>query len=157
MPRETHPKKEIAALSSAHARFTLAAQTDSLSLMDTARDLNLVLFYFVGARPAQRHGARRTMQRFFQCDHDVGFDISATFSCSLSPAASPESRPAAAAAKERLKEIAKAGAIELKLSPAIAAPLVESAAGLLAPALLPAGRRLESARSIPIRTKLIVC
>src|SRR5206468_5933476 len=47
MSRQTHAKKEIAAFSAACARFALTAQADSLSFMNAARDLNLVIFDFI--------------------------------------------------------------------------------------------------------------
>ena len=47
MSRQTHAQKEIAAFAAAGARFTLTAQTDSLSFVNAARNLNLVILHFV--------------------------------------------------------------------------------------------------------------
>src|SRR5882724_11699771 len=156
MSSQAHAKKKIAAFSSARARFALTAQTDSLSFVNAARDLNLIIFHFIRASAAQRDCSGRSVQCFFKCDHDVGFDIGATFRCRLTSAKSTESRTAAATAEECFEEVAESRSVELELnSAAIAAPLIKSAAGLLS-LPLPARRRLEPARSIPIRAKLIV-
>src|SRR5204863_1433833 len=65
-----------------------------------------------------------------------------------------ECRSTSSAAEKRLEEIAEAGPAKLELdSTAIAAPLIKSAAGLLS---LPLWWRLETARPIPIGSKLIV-
>src|SRR6266404_4691649 len=156
MSSQAHSKKKIAAFSSARARFALTAQTDSLSFMNAARDLNLVIFHFIRAGPAQRDCSGRSVQRFFKCDHDVGFDIGATLRSRLTSAKSAESRAAAATAEKCFEEVAEPRSVELELnSAAIAAPLIKSAAGLLS-LPLPVGRWLEPTRTIPIRAELIV-
>ena len=97
------------------------------------------------------------MQRFFQRNHDVGFDIGPALRCGLTSAESAESGTAATAPEERFEEIAEAGAAEFELHAAtVASPLVKSAAGLLSFPLLPAGWRLKSAGPVPIRSELIV-
>src|SRR5438034_7489626 len=156
MSSQAHAKKKIAAFSSARARFALTAQTDSLSFMNAARDLNLVILHFIRASTAQRDCSGRSVQRFFKWDHDVGFDIGAALRRRLTSAKSAESRAAAATAEESFEEVAEPRSVELELnSAAIAAPLIKSAAGLLS-LPLPVRRRLEPARSIPIRAELIV-
>src|SRR6266436_1706128 len=156
MSSQAHAKKKIAAFSSARARFALTAQTDSLSFVNAARDLNLIIFHFIRASAAQRDCSGRSVQCFFKCDHDVGFDIGATFRCRLTSAKSTESRTAAATAEECFEEVAEPRSVELELnSAAIAAPLIKSAAGLLS-LPLPVRRWLEPTRTIPIRAELIV-
>src|SRR6266705_6169211 len=155
MSSQAHAKKKIAAFSSARARFALTAQTDSLSFMNAARDLNLIILHFIRASTAQRDCSGRSVQRFFKCDHDVGFDIGAALRRRLTSAKSAESRAAAATAEECFEEVAEPRSVELELnSPAIAAPLIKSAAGLLS-LPLPVRRWLEPARTIPIRAELI--
>ena len=94
------------------------------------------------------------MQRFFQRDHDIGFDIRSTLRRGLTSAKSSECRAAATAAEKRFEEIAESRSPELELDPAtIAAPLMKPTARLLR---FPAGWRLEPARPIPIGAELIV-
>src|SRR4029077_13442629 len=156
MSRQAHSKRKIAAFSSARARFPLTAQTDSLSFMNAAWDLNLIILHFIRASPAQRDCSGRSVQRFFKCDHDVGFDVGAAFRRRVTSAKSAESRATAAAAEECFEEVAEAGSVELELnSAAIAAPLIKAAAGLLS-LPLPVRRWLEPARTIPISAELIV-
>src|SRR5205809_1032233 len=147
---------EIAALTSARARFALTAQTDSLSFMNAARDLNLIILHFIRASTAQRDCSGRSVQRFFKCDHDVGFDIGAALRRRLTSAKSAESRAAAATAEESFEKVTESSSVELELnSTAVAAPLIKSAAGLLS-LPLPVRRRLKTARTIPIRAELVV-
>src|SRR5438876_7478583 len=132
MSSQAHAKKKIAAFSSARPRFALTAQTDSLSFMNAARDLNLIIFHFIRASAAQRDCSGRSVQCFFKCDHDVGFDIGATFRCRLTSAKSTDSRTAAVTAEECFEEVAEPGSAELDLhSAAMAASLLHSATGLL--------------------------
>src|SRR5438105_15184032 len=149
---QSHSKKKIAAFSTARAGFTLATQTDPLPFVHAARNLDLIILYLVRASPAQRHGSRSTVQRFLEANHDVRFNICAALGCRSASAIAAECRSTSSAAEKRLEEIAEPGPPELELdSTAIAAPLVESAAGLLS---LPPWRWLETARPIPIRSKL---
>src|SRR5438093_3991517 len=152
MSRQANPKKEIAAFPSARARFALTAQTDSLSFMNAARDLNLIILHFIRASAAQRDCSCRTVQCFFKRDHDIGFDIGAALCRRLTSTESAERRATTAAAEECFEEVAESGSVELELnSAAVSAPLIKSATGLLlSPFPLPLGRRL-TARSIPIR------
>src|SRR5439155_6967659 len=105
MPGQAHTQKKIAAFSAAHARFALTAQTDSLSFVNASWNLYLVIFHFVRAGSTQRDCSRRSMQRFFQRNHDVGFDVGPALRRGLTSAESAESRTAAAAAEERFEEI----------------------------------------------------
>src|SRR5438046_4808571 len=156
MSSQAHAKKKIAAFSSARARFALTAQTDSLSFMNAARDLNLIILHFIRASTAQRDCSGRSVQRFFKCDHDVGFDIGAALRRRLTSAKSAESRAAAATAEESFEKVTESSSVELELnSTAVAAPLIKSAAGLLS-LPLPVRRRLKTARTIPIRAELVV-
>src|SRR5213075_1472087 len=94
------------------------------------------------------------MERFFEGDHDVRFDIAPAFGCRRTSDEPAESRSASAAAEKRLEEIAKPGSTKFEFDSAIGTSvLIKSAAGLLC---APSRRRLKSARSIPIRTELIV-
>src|SRR6266496_1277837 len=156
MSSQAHAKKKIAAFSSARARFALTSQTDSLSFMNAARDLNLIILHFIRASTAQRDCSGRSVQRFFKCDHDVGFDIGAALRRRLTSAKSAESRAAPATAEESFEKVTESSSVELELnSTAVAAPLIKSAAGLLS-LPLPVRRRLKTARTIPIRAELIV-
>src|SRR5207249_271216 len=141
MSSQAHAKKKIAAFSSARARFALTAQTDSLSFMNAARDLNLIILHFIRASAAQRDCSGRSVQRFFKRDHDIGFDIGAALCRRLTSTESAESRAAAATAEECFEEVAESGSVELELNSAtVAAPLIKSAAGLLlSPFPLPLG------------------
>ena len=84
------------------------------------------------------------MQRFLECDHNVRFYVSATFGCRSASAEPAECGTTASAAKKRFEEIAEPSSAELELNSAaaVAAPLMKSAAGLLA---LPLRRRLKTA------------
>jgi len=95
------------------------------------------------------------VQRFFECDHNVRFYIGAAFGCRSASAEPAECGTTAPAAKKRFEEIAEPSSAELELNSAaaVAAPLIKSAAGLLA---LPLRRRLETAGPVPIRAELIV-
>src|SRR5512132_697562 len=152
---QSHPKKKVATFSSTRAGFTLATQTDPLAFADAAGNLDLILLYFVRTGAPQRHGPCRAVQRFFECDHNIRFHIGATLGCRRASAEPAECGTTTSAAKKRFEEIAEPGSAELELTSAaaIAAPLIKPAAGLLA---LPLRRRLETARPIPIRAKLIV-
>src|SRR5437867_4266946 len=89
MARKPDAQKQITAFASAHAGFTLASQTDSLALANSTRDLDLVILDFVRACPTQRDRSRRSVQRFFQCNHDVGLDICPTLRSCLASTQSP--------------------------------------------------------------------
>jgi hypothetical protein len=95
------------------------------------------------------------VQRFLERDHNVRFYICAALGCRSASAEPAECGATASAAKKRFEEIAESSSAELELNPAtaIAAPLMKSAAGLLA---LPLRRRLETAGPVPIRAELIV-
>ena len=121
--------------------------------MNATRNLDLIVFHLVRTSAAQRYGSRRTVESFFQSDHDIGFDVGPTFGSRLTSAESTESRSAATAAEERFEEVAESSSAKFELDPAVTAPLVKSAFGWLCP---PSPRRLKSARPVPIRAKLIV-
>ena len=74
------------------------------------------------------------MQRFLERDHNVRFHVGATLGCRRASAESAECGTTASAAKKRFKKITESSSAELELNPAapIAAPLMKSAAGLLA-------------------------
>ena len=96
------------------------------------------------------------MQRFFEWDHDVGFDIRTALGRCLAPAKPAESGTATAAAEKCFEKVAESCSVELKLNSAtIAAPLMKSTAGLLS-LPLPVRRWLEAARAVPIGAELIV-
>src|SRR5882724_9881317 len=154
MARKPDAQKQITAFASAHTGFTLASQTDSLALANSTRDLDLIILDFARACPTQRNRSRRSVQRFFQCNHDVGLDIGSALGSRLTSAKSAESRAAAAASEKGFEKVAESGTAELELNAtAIAAPLVISAFRWL---WAPLWRRLESARSVPICAELIV-
>src|SRR5258705_3112053 len=151
---QTHAQKKIAAFSAAHARFALAGQPDSLPLVNTTWNFDLIVFHLVRAGPAQGNGSRRAVESFFQSDHDIGFDVGPTFGCRLTSAESAESRSAATAAEKRFEEVAESSSVKFELDPAVAATvLIKSASRLLR---FPSGRRLKSTGLIPIRAKLVV-
>src|SRR4029450_8388404 len=152
---QSHPKKKVATFSSTRAGFTLAAQTDPLAFADAAGNLDLILLYFVRTGAPQRHGPRRTVERFFECDHNVRFYIGAAFGCRSASAEPAECGMTTPAAKKPFEEIAEPSSAELELNSAaaITAPLIKPAPRLLS---LPLGRGLETARPIPIRAELIV-
>src|SRR5438270_5417655 len=155
MPSQAHPQKQVAAFPAAHARFSLAGQPDALTFVNAARDFDLVIFHFVRAGASQRNCSRRSVQRFFERDHDVRFHIAAALSGRLASAESTERRSSPAAAEKCLEEIAEAGAAEFKLDTSViaAAPLIRSATRLLRS---PSGRRLKSTGLVPIGAELIV-
>src|SRR5207302_633941 len=93
------------------------------------------------------------MQRFFECDHNVRFDIASAFCCRLTPTESAKSGPAASATEKCLEEIAEPGPAKLELNPAVVAGAIESSSRLLRS---PSGRRLKSPGLVPIRAELIV-
>src|SRR6267378_6082605 len=93
------------------------------------------------------------MQRFFECDHNVRFDIASAFCRRLTPTESAKSRPATSATEKCLEEIAEPGPAKLELNPAAVAVAIESSSRLLRS---PSGRRLESPGLVPIRAELIV-
>jgi len=118
MPSQAHPQKQVAAFPAAHARFSLAGQPDALTFVNAARDFDLVIFHFVRAGASQRNCSRRSVQRFFERDHDVRFHIAAALSGRLASAESTERRSSPAAAEKCLEEIAEAGAAEFKFNAA---------------------------------------
>src|SRR5712692_6075839 len=155
MPSQAHPQKQVATFPAARARFPLAGQPDALTFVNAARDFDLVIFYFVRAGATQRNRSCRSVQRFFERDHDVRFHIAAALRRRLASAESAERRSSPAAAEKCFEEIAEAGTAEFKLDTAVvtAAPLIRSAAWLLRS---PSGRRLESTGLVPIGAELIV-
>src|ERR1044071_8938485 len=155
MARQSDTQEQITAFSTAHASFALTSQTDSLPLANPTRNLDLIMFNLVSARPSQPARSYRSVQRFFQCHHDVGLDVRPTFRSALASTKSPESRAAAAPTERGFEKVPESGSAELKLNSttAIAAPLVISALRWL---WAPLWRRLESARSVPICAELVV-
>src|SRR6266704_1156270 len=107
MFRQAHPQKKVATFSAAGAGFSLAGEADSLTFMNAARNFDLIIFDFVGASATQRNRARRSVQRFFKRDQNVGFDIGSAFGRCFAPAESAESRAPASAAEKRFEEIAE--------------------------------------------------
>src|SRR5438309_2207143 len=100
------------------------------------------------------------MQRLFERDHDIRFDIAAALRTGLALSESAERRTSATAAEKLFEEIAEAGPAEFELHataiPATRAPSLKSATRLTT-ARAPARRWLEpAARVIPIRAELIV-
>src|SRR5437867_355911 len=148
---QSHPKKKVATFSSTRAGFTLATQTDPLAFADAAGNLDLILLYSVRTGAPQRHGPRRAVQRFFECDHNIRFHIGAAFGCRSASAEPAECGTTTSAAKKSFEEIAKPSSAKLELNSAaaIAAPLIKSAAGRLLSS--PLRRRLETAGPVPIR------
>src|SRR5438552_1236756 len=151
---QSHSKKKIAAFSTTRAGFTLLTQTDPLPLAHTARNLDLIMLYLIRAGSAQGHGPHRTVQRFFQGDHNVRFHIGAAFGCRSASAKPAECGSASSSTEKCLEEIAEPGPAELELdTAAVATPLIKSAAGLLS---FPLWWWLEAALPIPIGSKLII-
>src|SRR5436190_4673681 len=150
MPREADAQKKIAAFSAARACFALAREPNALTFVHAARNFDLISFRFIGASAPQRHLALRTIERFLERDHDIGFDILAAFRRGRTPAetTAAKRRFTATAAKECFEKIAKPGPAELKLD-AVSVCRTTETAGRAAAA--PIGRRLKSARLIPIR------
>src|SRR5437660_12636695 len=93
------------------------------------------------------------MQRFFECDHNVRFDIASAFCRRLTPTESAKSGPPTSATEKCLEEIAEPGSAKLELNPAVVAGAIESSSRLLPS---PSGRRLKSPALVPIRAELIV-
>src|SRR5438552_1156522 len=93
------------------------------------------------------------MQRFFECDHNVRFDIASAFCRRLTPTESAKSGPATSATEKCLEEIAEPGSAKLELNPAVVAGAIESSSRLLPS---PSGRRLKSPGLVPTRAELIV-
>jgi hypothetical protein len=94
---------------------------------------------------------------FLERDHDVGFDIAPSLGSSRplpKTSTAKTSRPASAAEK-LLEEIAEASSAEFEFHAAAVpgAVATESATRLLR---IPSGRRLKSARLIPVRAQLVV-
>src|SRR5438034_1440132 len=117
---QSDPKKKVATFSSTRAGFTLATQTDPLAFADAAGNLDLILFHLVRTGAPQRHGPRRALQRFLECDHNVRFHVGATLGCRSTSAEPAEGGTTASAAKKRFKEIAESSSSELELNPAAA-------------------------------------
>src|SRR6266576_518642 len=95
---QSHPKKKIATFSSTRAGFTLTTQTDPLAFADAARNLDLILLYFIRTGAPQRHGSCRATQRFFECDHNVRFYVCAALGCGRASSESAKGRTTASAA-----------------------------------------------------------
>src|SRR5438132_5767225 len=122
MSRQAHAQKKVAAFSSARARLALTAQPDSLSFMNTARNLNLIIFHLIRASPAKRDCSGRSVQRFFEWDHYVGLDIRAALGRCLAPAKPAKSGMATAAAEKCFQKVAESYSVELQLNAATSAP-----------------------------------
>ena len=155
MSRQAHAQKKVAALAPARSRFALAGQTDALALTDAARDFDLVGFDLFGATATQRNLAGGSLERFFQCDHEVGLDVLPAFRrCGATAKTAAERRLAPPSTEERFEEIAKASSTELELYAAVASsgPTETSTCA----AVPPIRRRLESARLVPIRPEMVV-
>src|SRR5688572_616646 len=97
------------------------------------------------------------MERFLECNHDVGFHVASPFRASRSLPKAPSAKTAlpAATAKERLKEITEARSAELEFH---AASISRTVAAEASTRLLrtPSGRRLKSSRLVPVRTQIVI-
>ena len=154
MTREPNPQKQIAAFPSARANFALPGQTDALSLVHATGDFYLIGFHFVRTAASQGDGALRSMQSFFERDHNVRFDITAAFRAGRSLPKATESRATLPPTEKCFEEIAEAGAAKFELDPAVPAAVTMKPSAMLSAS--PTGRRLKSSRLIPIRAELIV-
>jgi len=157
---QAHAQKQVTALPPTRAGFPLPGQTNSLPFVHASRDLYLVGFHLVGAAAPQRYRPGGAMQRFLERNHNIGLDIAAAgrtgIGAESAGAAAAESRLSATAAEKLLKEIAKPGAIELELNPSVAPRVTMKTASARTLSRAPIGRRLKSARLVPIRPKPIV-
>ena len=75
----------------------------------------------------------RSVQRFFERNHDVRLDIAASRRARLpakSPSTASEGRLPASSAKKRFEEIAETGAVKFKFDAPVAAGTIKSAARL---------------------------
>ena len=154
MPRQTHAQKQVPAFPAALARFTLARQTNALSFTHTARNFYLIRFGFLRTSASQRNLSRRTMQRFLQRHHDIGFDIVPAFRRYLSLAKSAEGRAPATPTEKGFKEIAEPGAAKFKLDAAIFSGTPAEPAARLTSA--PLRRWLKSAGLVPMLAQLVI-
>jgi hypothetical protein len=113
MPRQSDPQKQIAALSTTGSSFPLACEPNTLSLVHTARNLDLILLDLVGRAPPQRNRPFRAMQRLLERDHDIGFTSlprSSRLASSKTASAKPfNPRPP----PKRLEEIAESSPTKL--------------------------------------------
>src|SRR5438270_276917 len=155
MSRQAHAEKQIAAFSTARSRFALTREPDSLAFVHTFRDLDLITFHLVGIAAAQRNGALRTMQCFFERDHNVRLDVASSFGSSLPLTERTVAETCLTPATEkRLEEIAESGPAEFEIDPAaVARGIAAKPATRLG---VPSRWRLESTRLVPIRTELVV-
>ena len=156
MPRQSHPQKQIAAFSAARPGLALTGQPNALPFVHAFRNFYLIRFDLVRIAPAQRNGPFRSMERFLERDHDVGFDVAAPLRPSrpLSKTAAAKTTLPASAAKKRLEEIAESGSAEFEFNAAISAAVTaESSARLLR---APSRWWLKSSRLIPVRAELVV-
>src|SRR6202030_185537 len=155
MPRQADPQKKIAALPAARSRFALAGQTNALSFVDPFRNFYLVRFRLVRVAPAERNRPFRSVKRFFECDHDVGFDVASSFGASRPlPETAAKTTLPPSTTKKLFEKITEAGSAEFELDAAVTGSVAaESSARLLR---TPSRWRLESTRLIPISTELVV-
>ena len=54
VPRQSHPQKKVAFFPAAGAGFSLAGQPNTLTFVDTARDLNLISLDLLGITSPER-------------------------------------------------------------------------------------------------------
>src|SRR5207244_3227163 len=87
-----HGHVEIAALSAAGAGLSLTGKANALSFVNAARNLYLIILDLVRAAATQRNRAGRSVQRFFERDQNVGFDIGPALGRRFASAESAESR-----------------------------------------------------------------
>src|SRR6266480_1884113 len=153
VPRQSHPQKQIAAFSTALAGLTLARKANALSFAHTTRNFYLIRFRFFRTGAAQRNLSRRTMQRFLQRDHDVGFDIAPALRHGTALSETAEGRPTTTAPEECFEKIAEPGPAELKFDTTVFPTAPAKSAG--SPAT-PLRWRLKPAWLIPILAQLIV-
>jgi len=79
VPCQTNAQKKIATFAATRASFALPSQTDALAFVNAPRNLYLVGFHLFGATAAERNLASGPVQRFFQRDHEIGFDVEPPF------------------------------------------------------------------------------
>src|SRR6202030_1206807 len=115
MFRETYPQKKVAAFSPARAGLSLTRETNALPFMSPARNLDLIIFDFVGTRATQRNRAFRSVERFFKRDQNICFDIGSALGRRLASAEPAESGATTPSAEKSFEKVAEASPTELKL------------------------------------------
>src|SRR5256714_6737045 len=157
MTRQADAQKKISAFPSTGSGFSLAGKANALSLVHAFRNLDLITFHLVGIPTPQRDRALRSVERFFERNQNVRFDIAAAYVSrwSLAKRTAAAETCLAAAAEKRLEEIAETSPTEFEVNAAAIARRIplEPAARLRAPAR----RRLKAAaRLVPICAQLVV-